>query len=112
MHAVGSMNSNRRKPTEHEERIDVLRVMPDYEYMPDVFEERDPRAVALLKIINSALTEDERRLLILYAECRSNYSRASRQLGVSPPTVAVRIKAIRAKIIKIYGKYGNDEYNN
>ena len=105
------MNSNRRKPTEHEEHIDVLRVMPDYEYLPDIFEERDPRAVVILKIINSALTEDERRLLILYAECRSNYSRVARQLGVSPPTIAVRIKAIRGKVIENYRKYGSNEYN-
>ncbi len=108
-----SMNGNRRRPTEHEERINMLRAERDYEYREDIFDERDERIIDVLRIVWQNLTKDERRLLILYAECDSNCSKTARQLGVSPPTIAAAIKDIRMKVLNIYdNRYDRNNSND
>lgn len=78
--------------------IDLQRAMPDYEFRADIFDERDERTRKVLRAMQH-ITDEERRLLVLFAECDSNYSKTARQLGVSPPTVANKIRAIRRRII-------------
>lgn len=108
-----SMNDNRRRPTEHEERINMLRAERDYEYREDIFDERDERIIYLLRIVWHDLTKNERRLLILYAECGSNCSKTARQLGVSPPTISSAIKDIRMKVLNIYDtRYDRNNSND
>lgn len=102
------MVGNSSAPKENERLIDLLRAERDYEYKDDIFDERDERVRGVLSIISSELSREERRLLILYAECGSNYSKAARQVGVTPPTFAAAVKAIIARVIKIYKKrYGH-----
>lgn len=103
------MVGNSSAPKENEQFIDLLRAERDYEYIEDdIFDERDERVRGVLQIISSELSKEERRLLILYAECGSNYSKAARQVGVTPPTFAAAVKAIIAKVRKIYKeRYGH-----
>ena len=103
------MNDKSSAPKENEQLIDLLRAERDYEYIEDdIFDERDERTRAVLEICARYLSRNERRLLILYAECGSNYSKAARQVGVTPPTFAAAVKAIIAKVRKIYKKrYGH-----
>lgn len=82
-------------------RINVLALERDYEY-GGMFDERDERGAALMRILNTRLTRDERRLMILFAECRSNYTKAARQLGITAPTMRRYVNEVRQKMLKFY----------
>lgn len=88
---------------EKEVARDYKTIAEDYAWDGSIFSE-EPEKVALLKyILQERLSQVDRTLIILYADCQS-YRKLGRRLGLSHTTVRAEILRIRAEILDIYNE--------
>lgn len=76
-------------------------IREEYAYDADIFTADGDRVAAIKWIIENRLTQVERTLILLYADCQS-YRKLGKRLGLSHTTVYTLIKDIKAKILHEY----------
>ena len=75
----------------------------EYVFKPDIFDE-DPEKVRTIKrIITQRLSQTDRTLIVLYADCQS-YRKLGKVLGVSHMTARKEVLRIRAAVLAEYEK--------
>lgn len=89
------------KQTIQEFRRDFKSIAEDYQYNADVMNPEPERVNLVKEIIHTRLTESERIVILLYADCHS-YRKLGRRLGLSHGTVATEVRRIRTKILEAY----------
>lgn len=80
--------------------IDIKTIEQDYKPQDGPFREDEDDMDLLKRIIFYHLTEDERRILLIYSDTRSFYKTA-RLFNVSPTSIFKRVEKIRNKIKNI-----------
>lgn len=88
---------------ENEIARSYLEIAKDYVFDPSIFN-NEPERVALVKyIINERLSQVDRTIIVLYADCQS-YRKLGKRLGLSHQTVAREIHRIKNEILTIYNE--------
>lgn len=75
----------------------------EYAFNPDVMSPDDPRVARLKEIIEKRLSQVDRTIILLYADCLS-YRKLGRKMRLSHMTVRREVLRIKKIIL--------DEYNN
>lgn len=89
------MAGRRRKALQ--EVPNMKMIIDDYAPHDKLWTRDDARMDAIKHIIAERLTEPEKRIILLYADCAS-YADVARLLGVSKAMVVKEVKKIRDKI--------------
>ena len=76
-------------------------IREDYAWEPDIMSAEPERTALLKEIIATRLSEVDRTIILLYADCQSTRKLGAR-MGMSMMTVWREIRRIKAKIIEIY----------
>ena len=74
---------------------------PDYRFDPSIFSEEDERVARVKEIIERELTQADRTIILLYAECGS-YRKLGQMLGLSHMTARSEVMRIRKQILSKY----------
>lgn len=92
---------NRGEPTiiAHEYRT----IRAEYAYNPDIMCEDDERVRRVKEIIDTKLSQVDRIIILLYAECHS-YRKLGKKMGLSHMTIYNEVQRIKNIIIKEYEK--------
>lgn len=80
---------------------DFKEIREDYAYNPDIFNDEPERIARTKYIINHRLSQVDRTLIILYADCQS-YRKLGKRLGLSHTTIRQEIMRIKAEVLRIY----------
>lgn len=73
----------------------------DYRFDPSIFSEDDPKVAKVKRIIENDLSQADRTIILLYAECGS-YRKLGKMLGLSHMTARTEIMRIRKQILSKY----------
>ena len=76
-------------------------IREDYAWTPDIMSAEPERTALLKEIIATRLSEVDRTIILLYADCQSTRKLGAR-MGMSMMTVWREIRRIKAMIIEIY----------
>lgn len=76
-------------------------IIPDYAFKEDIMSEEDERLAAVKKIVNTKLSQADRAIILMYADCGSLRKVAAR-LNVSHMTLHKQIKRIKKIILTAY----------
>lgn len=87
--------------TEKEIAREYKDIRKDYAYDGGIFADEPDRVARVKWIIENRLTETERTLILLYADCQS-FRKLGRRMGLSHTTVYTLIKGIKKKILEEY----------
>lgn len=79
------------------------KVKEDYAYNPDIMNNEDERLSRVKEVIDTKLSQADKTIIILYAECQS-YRKLGFRLGLSHTTIRKEIQRIRGIIIREYDK--------
>jgi DNA-directed RNA polymerase specialized sigma subunit len=90
----------------NQEKVNIETIM--LEYMPnnDIFSTDSIEMYRIKFIIFNCLTDAERRVLLLYAECGTQRE-VAKMLGVSASAINMYLKKLRTKIKSILEEYAN-----
>lgn len=83
--------------------MDYKRIAPDYAYDGTIFSEDTDRVAAVKYIINNKLSQVDRTIILLYADCLS-YRKLGKRLGFSHMTIQKEVRKIKKKILEEYEK--------
>lgn len=83
--------------------VDYKRIAPDYAYDGTIFSEDTDRVAAVKYIINNKLSQVDRTIILLYADCLS-YRKLGKRLGFSHMTLRKECLRIKKKILEEYEK--------
>jgi DNA-directed RNA polymerase specialized sigma24 family protein len=75
----------------------------DYRFDSSIFSEDEPRVARVKEIIERELSQADRTIILLYAECGS-YRKLGQMLGLSHMTARSECMRIRKEILKKYGE--------
>lgn len=75
----------------------------DYRFDPSIFSEDNERVARVKEIIEKELTQADRTIILLYAECGS-YRKLGAMLGLSHMTARSEVMRIRKEILSRYDK--------
>ena len=78
-------------------------IRDDYRPSADIFSEEGERSAALKQIIEEKLTQVDRTLLLMYADCASLRKLGTR-LGISHTLLGKEIRRIREQVLEEYAK--------
>ena len=73
----------------------------DYRFDSSIFSEDDPKVAKVKRIIENDLSQADRTIILLYAECGS-YRKLGKMLGLSHMTARTEIMRIRKQILSKY----------
>lgn len=79
------------------------KIREEYLYRKDIFNEDDPRAAAIKKIVTEKLDEVDQTIIILYVDCHS-YRKLGKRFGMSHVVIGNEVKRIKEKILEEYEK--------
>lgn len=82
---------------------DFRAMQSEYAYNPDIFSPDDERIARLKLIIDTKLSQADRTIILLYAECGS-YRKLGAILGFSHMTIRDEVLRIKKIIIQEYAK--------
>ncbi len=86
------------------EAIDEYRkARAEYQFNPSIFSEDDPLVARIKEIIEKDLSQADRTIILLYAECGS-YRKLGQMLGLSHMTARTEIMRIRKEILSRYDR--------
>ena len=88
---------------ENEVVKEFRRIKADYRYNPDIMCPDDPRVARIKEIIDTKLSQVDKTIILLYADCQS-YRKLGKKMRLSHMTI--RREVIRIKKIIL------EEYNN
>lgn len=89
--------------TENEVVKEFREIKKEYAYDPGIMCPDDPRVARLKEIIDTKLSQVDKTIILLYADCRS-FRKLGKKMGLSHMTI--RKEVIRIKRIIL------EEYNN
>lgn len=78
------------------------RVMSDYEYNEDIFNDEDERVTRIKYIMTNKLTDTEKLIYIRYIEYNLNVNELARAMNVKAPALRYYINKITKKIRHLY----------
>lgn len=87
--------------TENEVARDFREIRKDYIYNPDIMSPDNERFARLKEIIETKLSQVDRTIIILYADCGS-YRKLGQRLGVSHMTIRKEVQRIKQIILDEY----------
>ena len=87
---------------------DYKSIREDYRYDASPFSEEPERTARVKFIIDTKLSQVDRTLILLYADCQS-LRKLGKRLGLSHTCVAKEIRRIRESIINEYKTMTNNE---
>lgn len=82
---------------------DFKDIAKEYRFNGDVFCNDKDRVAKVKWIVEHRLTEADRIIIILYADCQS-LRKLGRRLGISHSTLALEVNRIKAQILTEYEK--------
>lgn len=83
--------------------------LSDYEPSHSIFSEDDPRTTLLKEIIHNYLTENERKIFLLYTECDGSYSKMAEYIRYdSRKNMYIYISSIKKKIKQYYDELSSN----
>ena len=82
---------------------DYKDIAKEYRFNADVFSSDKERVAKVKWIVEHRLTEADRIIIILYADCQS-LRKLGRRLGISHSTLALEVNRIKAQILTEYEK--------
>lgn len=80
---------------------DYKEIREDYTFDPSIFSMENERVAAVKWIIQNRLTQVERTIILLYADCQS-YRKLGKRLGISHSTCRTIVQNISKKILQEY----------
>lgn len=88
---------------ENEMVREFRQIKQEYAYNPDIMSTDDPRVARLKEIIDTKLSQADKIIILLYADCQS-YRKLGRKMRLSHMTLRREILRIKKIIL--------EEYNN
>ena len=88
---------------ENEMVREFRRIKQEYAYNPDIMSTDDPRVARLKEIIDTKLSQVDKTIILLYADCQS-YRKLGKRMKLSHMTCRREILRIKKIIL--------EEYNN
>ena len=76
-------------------------IKEDYKFNPDIMCPDDPRVSRIKEIIDTKLSQVDKTIILLYADCLS-YRKLGARLGVSHMTIRREVQRIKHIILKEY----------
>ena len=76
-------------------------IKEDYKFNPDIMCQDDPKVSRIKEIIDTKLSQVDKTIILLYADCQS-YRKLGARLGVSHMTIRREVQRIKNIIMKEY----------
>lgn len=89
--------------TLHDAIAEYRKARQDYRFNPSILSEDDPKVARIKQIIERDLTQADRTIILLYAECGS-FRKLGQMLGLSHMTSRREVMRIRKEILSRYDK--------
>lgn len=94
------------KGNENEVVKEYRQIKSDYRYDPDIMCPDDPKVAKVKEIIDTKLSQVDKTLILLYADCQS-YRKLGRKLRLSHMTCRREILRIKKIILEEYNRDGS-----
>ena len=76
-------------------------IKQEYAYNPDIMSTDDPRVARLKEIIDTKLSQVDKTIILLYADCQS-YRKLGKRMNLSHMTIRREILRIKKIILEEY----------
>ena len=86
---------------ENEVVKEYRRIKEDYKFDPDIMCQDDPRVARLKEIIDTKLSQVDKTIILLYADCQS-YRKLAKKMRLSHMTLRREVIRIRKIILEEY----------
>lgn len=97
------LNSQEGTGNPNEIARDYKSIKEDYQFNPDIFTEDDERVAKVKYIIDNRLSQTDKIIILLYADCGS-LRKLGQRMGMSHMTLQKQVVRIKNIIINEYGK--------
>ena len=88
---------------ENEVVKEYRQIKEDYKFNPDIMSTDDPRVSRIKEIIDTKLSQVDKTIILLYADCQS-YRKLGRKMKLSHMTVRRECMRIKKIILEEYDK--------